>query len=572
MARLFDLGRYLFFLLDDDLLLGLFRLDICRQAAHLDKAFRLLRHGAAEDRVVLRAKRLVGFERDGQPEPGLKLDQVGALVVEHIERGRSRRAHGDVTARILEQELFDRPHHHQRHRRVGAHMAGAAAMRAGLHRRFQHAGADALARHLHQPEMRDASDLDAGAIVLEVILQPLLDGAVVPVLLHVDEVDDDEAGKVTQPQLPGDFLGGLQIGVERGVLDRMLLGGAAGVDVDRHQSLGLVDDDIAAALQRHLRLQHAIELGLDAVAHEDRRGVPVGLHHLGMARHQHAHEILGLAIAVLAGDQDLVDVLVVEVTHRTLDQAAFLINQGRGRGLQRQVADVFPKPHQIFVVALDLGLGAAFAGGAQDDAHALRHLEVGHDLLQPLAVLGVGDLARDAAATRGVGHQHRVTAGERKVSGQRRALVAALFLDDLDQQDLAALDDLLDLVLAAHRLASVADLFQRIFGADRFDLVLVRMRGLHLFKHAAIIVAGGGFRLRRRFGNHIRFDTGGNRCGARSGRPVILVLDGLVLGGAAVGFSSLIGRLAGCVRRGFDGLRDCFGVLRRGINRLTGFA
>ena len=34
----------------------------------------------------------------------------------------------------------------------------------------------------------------------------------------------------------------------------------------------------------------------------------------------------------------------------------------------------------------------------------------------------------------------------------------------------------------------------------------------------------------------------------------------------------LIGRLAGCVRRGFDGLRDCFGVLRRGINRLTGFA
>ena len=60
-----------------------------------------------------------------------------------------------------------------------------------------------------------------------------------------------------------------------------------------------------------------------------------------------------------------------------------------------------------------------------------------------------GDLAADAAAARGVGHQHRVAAGEREIGGQRRALVAALFLDDLHQHHLAALDDFLDLVLAA---------------------------------------------------------------------------------------------------------------------------
>ncbi len=281
--------------------------------------------------------------------------------------------------------------------------------------------------------------------------------------------------------------------MERGVLDRVLLGGAAGIDVDGDQRFGLVDDDVAAALQRHLRLQHAVELRLDAVAHEDRRRVAVRLNHLGVARHQHAHEVLGLAIAFLAGDQDLVDVLVVEVAHRALDQAAFLVDEGRGGGLQRQIADVFPKPHQIFVVALDLGLGAAFAGGAQDDAHALRHFEVGDDFLQPLAVLRVGDLARNAAAARRVGHQHRIAAGKRQIGGERGALVAALFLDDLHQQDLAALDDFLDLVLAAHRLAAVAHLFQRILGADQFDFVVVRMRGLNLFQHAAIIVAGRGF-------------------------------------------------------------------------------
>jgi hypothetical protein len=125
--------------------------------------------------------------------------------------------------------------------------------------------------------------------------------------------------------------------------------------------------------------------------------------------------------------------------------------------------------HQIFVVALDLGLGAVGAGGAQDHAHALRHFQVLDDFLQALAVLRAGDLARNAAATRGVRHQHRIAAGERQVGGQRRALVAALFLDDLHQQDLAALDDFLDLVL----LGSFG--FQKRLTIGKWDLIVIRM-------------------------------------------------------------------------------------------------
>ena len=52
----------------------------------------------------------------------------------------------------------------------------------------------------------------------------------------------------------------------------------------------------------------------------------------------------------------------------------------------------------------------------------------------------------------GVGHQHAIAAGERQIGGQGRALVAALLLDDLDQQHLTALDDVLDLVAAAQVL------------------------------------------------------------------------------------------------------------------------
>src|SRR3546814_20368962 len=68
----------------------------------------------------------------------------------------------------------------------------------------------------------------------------------------------------------------------------------------------------------------------------------------------------------------------------------------------------------------------------------------------PLAVGLRLDLAADAAAARRVRHQHAIAAGQRQIGGQRRALVAALFLDDLHQHDLPALDDFLDLVAAEH--------------------------------------------------------------------------------------------------------------------------
>ena len=50
---------------------------------------------------------------------------------------------------------------------------------------------------------------------------------------------------------------------------------------------------------------------------------------LSMARHEHAHEVLGLAVSLATCDDDLADVLIVEVADRALDQVAFLINEAR---------------------------------------------------------------------------------------------------------------------------------------------------------------------------------------------------------------------------------------------------
>ena len=61
--------------------------------------------------------------------------------------------------------------------------------------------------------------------------------------------------------------------------------------------------------------------------------------------------------------------------------------------------------------------------------------------------MGPGNLAADAAAARGIRHQDAVAAGQGQVCRQCGALAAALFLDHLNQKDLAPFYDLLDLVL-----------------------------------------------------------------------------------------------------------------------------
>ena len=70
--------------------------------------------------------------------------------------------------------------------------------------------------------MRDASDLDARPVIFQRVLGPSLDRAIVARLLHVDEVDDDEAGEVPQTQLARDLVGGLEIGAQSGIFDIML--------------------------------------------------------------------------------------------------------------------------------------------------------------------------------------------------------------------------------------------------------------------------------------------------------------------------------------------------------------
>ena len=267
-----------------------------------------------------------------------------------------------------------------------------------------------------------------------------------------------------------------------------------------------------------------------------------------MGRHDHLHEVLGSAIAALALDQNLVDFRIVQVADGPLDQVAFFIDRGRGHRLEGQVADLFPQAQQVFVIAPDFGPGPLAARRADDQACAFRHVQFGRDVLELLAVGDVGDLAADAAAARGVGHQDAIASRQRQIGGQRGALVAALLLDDLDQHDLPDLDHFLDLVAARTGLFLDADFLGHVLFGDRLDfLVLVGRVGDGGFA-VVVVIAGVGL--------------------VRSG---ILVVPGVVFGGG-IGRGNLVARFGALGLRLAAAIaaRRLLGLLRLGIGAFLG--
>src|SRR3546814_3193171 len=146
-----------------------------------------------------------------------------------VDRG----LHQHLPGVLLHRVLFGDADDGQRQRLDAAHAAVAFAARADDLAGLAQARAQALARELEQAEARNPAQLHAGAVEPERTLQAVLDLALVLVARHVDEIDHHQAAQVADAHLAGDFLGRLQVGVERGLLDVPALGGARGVDIDR---------------------------------------------------------------------------------------------------------------------------------------------------------------------------------------------------------------------------------------------------------------------------------------------------------------------------------------------------
>ena len=373
----------------------------------------------------------------------LDLAELAALLVDQEVGYGGRCLDQHLPGVFLHRMFFDEAQCGQRQRLDAADAAMAVATRADDLGRFAERRTQTLARQFEQAETRNATDLHACAIDAHGVLELVLDLALVARAVHVDEVDDDQAACVADAQLAGDFRSGFQIGMERRFLDVATLGRLRRVDVDRGQRFGLVDNDRAACGQAHGALERIFDLRLDLEAREQRHRVLVQLELAQVVRHDLLDELAGVVVELLVVDEDLADVVAQVVAQGADDQFRFLVDQERGRARRGRLGNGFPQLQQVIEVPLQfLGI-AAHAGGTDDQAHFIGQLQFIHGVLEALPVLAF-DASRDAAGTRIVRHQHEVAAGQADEGGQGRALVAAFFLVDLDDDGLAFLDQLAD--------------------------------------------------------------------------------------------------------------------------------
>ena len=175
--------------------------------------------------------------------------------------------------------------------------------------RFADRRSQSLTRHLEQAKATDLAYLDARAVLAHGLAQPILDVALMPRWAHIDEIDDDETAKVTNAQLAGDFLSCFQVRVQRGGFDVATFGGARRVDVDRHECLGVVDDDAAARRQVYRMGKSGLDLRFDLEAREQRHRVLVMLQLLEVVRHRGRNVLDGVLVGLVVVDQDFADLV-----------------------------------------------------------------------------------------------------------------------------------------------------------------------------------------------------------------------------------------------------------------------
>ncbi len=86
------------------------------------------------------------------------------------------------------------------------------------------------------------------------------DAVLVLGILHVDEVNDDDAAHVAETELAADFFGSFEVGGEDGFVEGRGADLLSGVDINGGEGFGFVNDEVAAAGEPDLVLEESVEV------------------------------------------------------------------------------------------------------------------------------------------------------------------------------------------------------------------------------------------------------------------------------------------------------------------------
>ena len=179
-------------------------------------------------------------------QPELSVHAVGVLG---LPRRRSA-AHGAVQ---VAKRLYGLPLH------IAA-LARPLAVGTGLHADGDRRGAGPLAYDLEQAKRTHLADVVTGAIALHGVAEFFFNLTAMLGIAHFNEVDDDLPADVAQAKLAGDGRRRFHIRTEGHSLKIRLAADLAGVDVDGHKRLGLVEHQTPAGRHEHFAGMYLLDL------------------------------------------------------------------------------------------------------------------------------------------------------------------------------------------------------------------------------------------------------------------------------------------------------------------------
>ncbi len=165
---------------------------------------------------------------------------------------------------------------------------------------------------------------------------------------------------------------GLAVDLVHGVRQVLRADEFAGVDVDHGECLGMIDDEIAAALEPDAARIGLVDQRIDAVYVKERLLFGVQLNAVAQLRREHFSRLAGAFVLLLIVQHEPVHQRREHIAHAAVDQA-FIAMDERGRfEMSGARLNGLPQPEQIIDVLTNFLLRGFRSDRADDQPHALR--------------------------------------------------------------------------------------------------------------------------------------------------------------------------------------------------------